>query len=46
MQLSDNIFYVESPSVAPGLTIDDYRRSRPRRSRRLARVRTYVRALG
>ena len=46
MLLSDNIFYVEPPSLAPGVKIDDYRRSRPKRRSRLARVRTYVRALG
>jgi hypothetical protein len=28
--LSDQLFYVEPPSVSPGVTIDEYRRSRPR----------------
>ena len=46
MLLSDNIFYVEPPSMAPGITIEDYRRGRPKRRSRLSRVQTYVRALG
>lgn len=30
-------FYVEAPSVPAGMTIDEYRRSRPRRERSLRR---------
>jgi len=35
--LPDQVFYIEPPTVAPGLTIDEYRRSRPRRRRWWAR---------
>jgi hypothetical protein len=35
----DSIFYVERPSVPSGMTIGEYRRSRPRRVSRWERMR-------
>jgi hypothetical protein len=46
MLQTTTISYVGSPTIPVGMTIEDYRRSRPHRRSRLMRVRTYVRALG
>jgi hypothetical protein len=36
--IQDSVFYIEVPSIAPGITVDQYRRSRPRRPSRWARL--------
>jgi hypothetical protein len=38
-EIPDNVFYVEPPTLAPGLTIHEYRINRPRRRWRVMRWR-------
>jgi hypothetical protein len=36
--IQDSVFYIETPSIAPGMTVDQYRRTRPRRASRWERM--------
>jgi hypothetical protein len=41
--IQHQVLYIESPSIPPGMTVAEYRRSRPRQPSRWARLKRLAR---